>query len=164
MQSSLKEHILRLPHSAWKPYREDREAVSECAEILNYWPEAEDDKQFGPLAVPSQKATGLPEGVRFVAIRIRQRSFNPERTCACTSEMNSVSPPILALPDPTLLASPLRSRFPQLRSPNLPNSSPLTTDYGLTDERGAEIDGGIPQLSVVFCPRSRWPRLRKSAP
>jgi hypothetical protein len=31
------------------------------------------DKQFGPLAVPSQKATGLPEGLRFVAIRIRKR-------------------------------------------------------------------------------------------
>jgi hypothetical protein len=62
-----------LPNSAWKPYREDREAVSECADGLNYRPEAEDDKQFGPLAVPSQKATGLPEGLRFVAIRIRKR-------------------------------------------------------------------------------------------
>lgn len=59
MQASLKEHILRIPPSAWKPYREDREAVSECADVLNYWPEAEDDKQFGPL--------------RFVAIRIRKR-------------------------------------------------------------------------------------------
>ena len=59
MQSSLKEHILHLPHSAWKPYREDREAVSECADVLNYWPEAEDDKEFGPM--------------RFVAIRIRKR-------------------------------------------------------------------------------------------
>jgi hypothetical protein len=59
MQASLKEHILRLPNSAWKPYREDREAVSECTDVLNYWPEAEDDKEFGPL--------------RFVAIRIRKR-------------------------------------------------------------------------------------------
>jgi len=59
MQASLKDHILRLPQSAWKPYREDREAVSECADVLNYWPEAEDDQQFGPL--------------RFVAIRIRKR-------------------------------------------------------------------------------------------
>lgn len=59
MQAPLKQHILRLPHSAWKPYREDREAVSECADVLNYWPEAEDDKEFGPL--------------RFVAIRIRKR-------------------------------------------------------------------------------------------
>jgi hypothetical protein len=50
---------LRLPAAAWKPYREDREAVSECADVLNYWPEAEDDKPFGPL--------------RFVAIRIRKR-------------------------------------------------------------------------------------------
>ena len=47
--------------------------MSECADVLNYWPEAEDDKEFGPLAVPSEKATGLPEGLRFVAIRIRKR-------------------------------------------------------------------------------------------
>jgi hypothetical protein len=40
-------------------HREDREAVSECADVWNYWPEAEDDKPFGPL--------------RFVAIRIRKR-------------------------------------------------------------------------------------------
>lgn len=59
MQASLREHILRLPEAAWKPYREDREAVSECADVLNYWPEAEDDKEFGPL--------------RFIAIRIRKR-------------------------------------------------------------------------------------------
>ena len=44
-------------HSAWKPYREEREAVGECGDLLNYWPEAEDDQEFGPL--------------RFEAIRIR---------------------------------------------------------------------------------------------
>jgi hypothetical protein len=54
MQASLKEHILRLPPSAWKPYREDREAVSECADVLNYWPEAEDDKQSGGFCRPSR--------------------------------------------------------------------------------------------------------------
>jgi DDE family transposase len=59
MHPSLKQHILRLPAEAWKPYREDDEAVSECADVLNYWPEAEEEKQFGPL--------------RWVAIRIRQR-------------------------------------------------------------------------------------------
>ena len=44
--------------------------------------------------------------------------------------MNSVSLPLLALPDTTVLPAPIRSRFPHLRSPNPPNSSPLTTDYG----------------------------------
>lgn len=59
MHPSLKQHILRLPTAAWKPYREDSQAVSECADVLNYWPEAEDEKDFAPL--------------RWVAIRIRKR-------------------------------------------------------------------------------------------
>lgn len=59
MQTSLKQHILRLPAMSWKPYREDSEAVSQCADVLNYWPEAEEDKEFGPL--------------RWVAIRIRKK-------------------------------------------------------------------------------------------
>jgi len=59
LHASLKQHIARLPGSAWKPYREDGEAVSECADVLNYWPEAEEEKEFGPL--------------RWVAIRIRKR-------------------------------------------------------------------------------------------
>ena len=59
MQPSLKQHILRLPAFAWKPYREESEAVSECADLLNYWPEAEETKEFGPL--------------RWVAIRIRKK-------------------------------------------------------------------------------------------
>jgi hypothetical protein len=220
MQASLKEHILRLPHSAWKPYREDREAVSECADVLNYWPEAEDDKQFGPLrfvAIRIRKRQGelfadgaeakhfavvsnvweweaqrLLEWHRVLAFRSQcrlvafggahaqcdhraethgaagilshraaqtvaisdlqhggphpapraprtvphrwprlarldappapadrlnftaidpnsQRSFNRERTCACTSEMDSVSLPIFALPDSPVLPSPILS-------------------------------------------------------
>jgi hypothetical protein len=59
MHPSLKQHILRLPAWCWKPYREDGAAVSECADVLNYWPEAEEEKEFGPL--------------RWVAIRIRKR-------------------------------------------------------------------------------------------
>jgi Transposase DDE domain group 1 len=59
MNRSLKEHMLRLPDSLWKPYREDSEAESECADLLNYWPEAEEAKPWGPL--------------RYVAIRVRQR-------------------------------------------------------------------------------------------
>jgi len=59
MHPALKQHILRLPAWCWKPYREDGAAVSECADVLNYWPEAEEEKEFGPL--------------RWVAIRIRKR-------------------------------------------------------------------------------------------
>jgi hypothetical protein len=59
MHPGLKQHILQLPASLWKPYREDSEAVSECADVLNYWPEAEEEKEFGPL--------------RWVAMRIRKR-------------------------------------------------------------------------------------------
>src|SRR5260370_10541185 len=49
LHPSLKQHILRLPASAWKPYREDDEAVSEGADVLNYWPAAGAGKEFGPL-------------------------------------------------------------------------------------------------------------------
>ena len=59
MQPSLKQHIVRLPASAWKPYRDEAEAQSECADVLNYWPEAEEEKEYGPL--------------RWVAIRIRKK-------------------------------------------------------------------------------------------
>jgi hypothetical protein len=59
MQPLLKQHILRLPAFAWKPYREESDAVSECADLLNYWPEAEEQKEFAPL--------------RWVAIRIRKK-------------------------------------------------------------------------------------------
>jgi hypothetical protein len=59
MFPSLKKHIQRLPASAWKPYREDSEADSECADVWNDWPEAPADKQFGAL--------------RWVATRVRKR-------------------------------------------------------------------------------------------
>lgn len=60
MTANLKKHILRLPDSVWKPYREDSETESECADVLNYWPEEEDRPEgAGPL--------------RYVAIRIRRR-------------------------------------------------------------------------------------------
>jgi hypothetical protein len=59
MHLSLKQHIRRLPGSAWKAYRDETEAVSECADVLNYWPESEEEKEFGPL--------------RWVAIRMRNK-------------------------------------------------------------------------------------------
>lgn len=60
MTANLKKHILRLPASVWKPYREDSETESECADVLNYWPEEEDRPEgAGPL--------------RYTAIRIRPR-------------------------------------------------------------------------------------------
>jgi len=60
MTANLKKHMLRLPENLWKPYREDPEAVSECADLLNYWPEEEDRPEgAGPL--------------RYLAIRVRKR-------------------------------------------------------------------------------------------
>lgn len=60
MTANLKKQILRLPDALWKPYREDSEVVSECADLLNYWPEEEDRPEgLGPL--------------RNVAIRVRKR-------------------------------------------------------------------------------------------
>ena len=60
MTPTLKEHIVRITESLWKPYREDAEMVSECADLLNYWPEEEDRPEgAGPL--------------RYVAIRVRKR-------------------------------------------------------------------------------------------
>lgn len=60
MTPNLKKHLLRLPDIFWKPYREDAAAVSECAELTNYWPEEEDRPEgAGPL--------------RYVAIRVRKR-------------------------------------------------------------------------------------------
>lgn len=60
MTPNLKKHILRLPESAWKPYRDDTETQAECADMLNYWPEEEDrPERAGPL--------------RYIAIRIHKR-------------------------------------------------------------------------------------------
>ena len=60
MTPTLNKQIRRIPDNLWKPYREDAEAVSECADLLNYWPEEE----------------ARPEGagpLRYVAIRVRKR-------------------------------------------------------------------------------------------
>jgi hypothetical protein len=60
MNSTLKERIVRLQDSLWKPYRSDGEMESQCADILNYWPEEEDRPEgAGPL--------------RYIAIRMRKR-------------------------------------------------------------------------------------------
>ena len=60
MTPKLKQHILRVPENLWKPYREGPDAVSECADVLNHWPEDEDRPEgAGPL--------------RYVAIRVRKR-------------------------------------------------------------------------------------------
>lgn len=60
MTPTLKEHILRLHESQWKPYREDAEVIGECADLLNYWPEEEERPEgSGPL--------------RYVAIRFHKR-------------------------------------------------------------------------------------------
>ena len=42
MTPNLKKHIVRLGENLWKPYREDAGMISECADLLNYWPEEED--------------------------------------------------------------------------------------------------------------------------
>lgn len=60
MTPNLKKHILRLPENLWKPYRKDAEGDSDCADVLNYWPQEEDRPEgAGPL--------------RYVAIRFRKR-------------------------------------------------------------------------------------------
>ena len=60
MTPNLKKHIARLGESLWKAYREDAEVITECADLLNYWPEEEDRPEgAGPL--------------RYVAIRMRKR-------------------------------------------------------------------------------------------
>ena len=60
MTPNLKKHILRIPDSLWKPYRDDTETQSECADLLNDWPQEEDRPDgAGPL--------------RYIAIRMRKR-------------------------------------------------------------------------------------------
>ncbi|MCC6345200.1 MAG: IS1380 family transposase [Bryobacterales bacterium] len=60
MTPNLKKHILRLPESVWKSYRDDSETQAECADLLNYWPEEEDRPEgAGPL--------------RYIAIRMHKR-------------------------------------------------------------------------------------------
>ena len=58
--NSVNEQTRPLGDSEWKPYREDSDAESECADLLNYWPEDEERPEGeGPL--------------RYVAIRVRKR-------------------------------------------------------------------------------------------
>ena len=60
MTPNLRKHIVRLGENLWKPYREDVGMVSECADLLNYWPEDEERPEgAGPL--------------RYIAIRMRKR-------------------------------------------------------------------------------------------
>ena len=60
MTPNLKKHIARLEENLWKPYREDAGMISECADVLNYWPEEEEQPEgTGPL--------------RYIAIRMRKR-------------------------------------------------------------------------------------------
>jgi hypothetical protein len=60
MTPNLKKHIARLGENLWKPYREDAGMISECADVLNYWPEEEERPEgAGPL--------------RYIAIRMRKR-------------------------------------------------------------------------------------------
>lgn len=60
MTPNLKKHIARLSEPLWKAYREDAEVITECADLLNYWPEEEDRPEgAGPL--------------RYIAIRMRKR-------------------------------------------------------------------------------------------
>jgi Transposase DDE domain group 1 len=60
MTPNLKKHIARLGENLWKPYREDTGMISECADLLNYWPEDEERPEgAGPL--------------RYIAIRMRKR-------------------------------------------------------------------------------------------
>lgn len=49
-----------MSESFWKSYRQDVDTVSECVDLLNYWPEEEDrPESAGPL--------------RYIAIRVRRR-------------------------------------------------------------------------------------------
>ena len=60
MTANLKKHIVRLGDTCWKPYREDSGMISECADVLNYWPEEDERPEgAGPL--------------RYIAIRMRRK-------------------------------------------------------------------------------------------
>jgi hypothetical protein len=60
MSESLRKQIQKLPEAFWKPYREDSEAICECAEVLNW----------DPL---ERKAGEELDPVRYLAIRISKR-------------------------------------------------------------------------------------------
>ena len=60
MNQTLKKKIAALPENLWKSYQDsETESTKECADVSNYWPEADELKECGPL--------------RYVAIRIRKR-------------------------------------------------------------------------------------------
>jgi hypothetical protein len=59
MNATLRAKIGQLPGCLWKPYREDSETTVECTEVSNYWPEADEEKAYGPL--------------RYVAVRVRKK-------------------------------------------------------------------------------------------
>ncbi len=60
MSESLQERIRMLPEALWKPYREETDAVLECAEILNW--------------DPLEKRAGEElDEVRYLVIRVRGR-------------------------------------------------------------------------------------------
>jgi hypothetical protein len=59
MNPRLKQKMKELPDCLWKPYAEDGEVIKEWVDVTNYWPEAEEVHEGGPL--------------RFVGIRIRRR-------------------------------------------------------------------------------------------
>jgi len=60
MSESLGEWIRLLPEGLWKPYREDADAVLECAELLNF-------------ETLEKKAGEELDAVRYLAIRVRGR-------------------------------------------------------------------------------------------
>jgi hypothetical protein len=60
MSESLQKQIRRLPEALWKPYREDAEAMCECAEVLNW----------DPL---ERKAGEELDPIRYLAIRISRK-------------------------------------------------------------------------------------------
>lgn len=60
MTPKLKQKAVNISESLWKPYREDATTISQCTDLLNYWPEDEDRPEgTGPL--------------RYVAMRVRRR-------------------------------------------------------------------------------------------
>lgn len=60
MSDSLQERIRMLPEALWKPYREDADAILECAEVLSWDP------------LEKREGEELDE-VRYLAIRVRGR-------------------------------------------------------------------------------------------
>jgi len=58
MSETLRERVRMLPEAVWKPYREDAEAVCECAEVTNWDPHPQGEKL---------------DPIRYLAIRISRR-------------------------------------------------------------------------------------------